>query len=517
MSAFIENNNSNDENDGNNETIQINNKTPAKSYIRDLSALELIQQTINRARNANLNVEYLFDINSKNLKAIYFGDSNIKNLRKELESTTAQRQCNEVLGDSNIEYSTNDSYCFFNLPRPENETENNKYENSKLINSYCWLCGTAFHNKSRAIDCEHIIPILFAVLFLGVCPGNYVEKFSNEMKDAYSLNYLYAHSSCNRKKSNLLLIKWDEKNKKMIFDEENAKKLQDRIIKSKLVKVLNLINTDKEEDILNYKNAMMDNFKSKIEKICDVINKEYKEIRKTKDETTYVKYILDMTKAYLCEKTYLMLNDEMEKREKINELLNKNYGITEEEKINEINALNEELMEDGGKTLNIINTGYNKKIIREDNKIINEVVKEQDEIINKEENINEITKTAEKLKKNPENNPELHIEINKINKINDELNDYFQRLISNVETPMIGKTKTPTINKPPDRKRKLPVKINLDEKFTLVEEEEEKEKENSKRQKFGGNSKRKTIKKRKQKNIRKTIKIIKSNRKIINN
>ena len=498
MSAFnfIENNNSNE----NEENMQTNNKTPVKSYIRDLSALEFIQQTINRARNTNLNVEYLFDINSKNLKAIYFGDSNIKNLRRELEEISAQRQCNEVLGDSNIEYSTNDSYCFFNSPTLEDATENNKYEKSELINSYCWLCGTAFHNKSRAIDCEHIIPILFAVLFLGVCPEKSIKKFSTEMKDAYSLNYLYAHSSCNRKKSNLLLIKWDADNKKMIFDEKNAKILQDRILKSKLVKVLNLIDSKKNEKsaISTYENAMMDNFKSKIEKICHVINKEYKEIRKTKDETTYVKYILDMTKAYLCEKTYLMLNDEMEKREKINELLNKNYHVTEE-----IKTLNEELMEDGGKTLNIINKDVNQKIIREDNEIINEVVKEQDEIINHEENTAIINETAKKL-----NNSKSLSEINKINKINDELNDYFQSLISNVETPMIESQKRKIeYQQWEEGQPQNNVNINLNEVF---------KKRNTGRN-TGGNFKRKTIKKRKQKNIRKTIKKIKSHRKIINN
>jgi len=503
MSAFnfIENNNSNE----NEENMQTNNKTPVKSYIRDLSALEFIQQTINRARNTNLNVEYLFDINSKNLKAIYFGDSKIKNLRKELERITAQKQCNEVLGESNIQYYTNNSYCFFNSPTPENATENNKYEKSELINSYCWLCGTAFHNKSRAIDCEHIIPILFAVLFLGVCPGNSIEKFSNKMIDAYSLNYLYAHSSCNRKKSNILLIKWDADNKKMIFDEKNAQKLQDRILNSKLVKVLNIIDANKNDEsaILTYKNAMMDNFKSKIEKICNVINKEYEEITEKKHETTYVKYILDMTKAYLCEKTYLMLNDEMVKREKINQLLNKNYGITEEEKINEINSLNEELMEDGGKTLNIINTDINKEIINEDNEIINEVVEDQNEIINKEENKNEIYKTAEKIK----NNPELRNEINKIN-------NYFQRLSGNIETPIIEKTtnniKRKTEYQEPEPELEPEPKIvsrNLNKVF---------KKRNTGRN-TGGNFKRKTIKKQKQKNIRKTIKKIKSHRKIINN
>ncbi len=499
MPAFINNNNNSNENE---ENSQINSKTPAKSYIRDSNALELIQQTINRARNTDLNVEYLFDINSKNLKAIYFGDSKIKNLRRELESTTAQKQCNEVLGESNIQYSTNNSYCFFNLPKPKNETENNKYEKSKLINSYCWLCGTAFHNKSRAIDCEHIIPILFAVLFLGVCPGNSVEKFSTEMKNAYSLNYLYAHNSCNRKKSNILLIKWDATNKKMIFDEENAGKLQKRILNSKLVKVLNLIDANKNEEsaILTYKNDMMNNFKSKIEKICDVINAEYQEIMEIKDETTYVKYILDMTKAYLCEKTYLMLNDEMVKREKINELLNKNYDITEEEKIDEINALNEDLMEDGGETLNIINTDVNKEIIKEDNEIINEVVEEQNKIINKEENINEITKTAVKIK----NDPELR---DKINKINDELNDYFQRLSSNVETPLVKVSQNSTNNQQNEitinqqsTKGKRKININLDENFILQ----------GKKQKSDKNSKRKTIKKQKQKNrtknTRKTIK-----------
>lgn len=489
MSAFIGNN----ENENKDEDKIINNKTPAKSYIRDLTALEFIQQTINRARNTNLNVEYLFDINSKNLKAIYFGNSKIKNLRRELERISAQRQCNEVLGDSNIEYSTNNSYCFFNSPTLEHATENNKYEKSELINSYCWLCGTAFHNKSRAIDCEHIIPILFAVLFLGVCPGKSIEKFSTEMKDAYSLNYLYAHSSCNRKKSNILLIKWDEKNKKMIFDEENAKILQDRIIKSKLVKVLNLMNSNNKLDILNYENAMMNNFKSKIEKICDVINKEYKEIRKTKDETTYVKYILDMTKAYLCEKTYLMLNDEMEKREKINELLNKNYGITEEEKINEINALNEELMEDGGETLNIVNRNFNEEIINEANEIINEAVEEQGKIINDKKNTDIINDTAKKL-----NNSKSLSEINRINKINDELNDYFQRLISNVETPIIESQKKRKIEYQQQKEDQPPnnVNINLNNVF---------KKRNTGRN-TGGNSKRKTIKKRKQNKIRKTIK-----------
>lgn len=72
----------------------------------------------------------------------------------------------------------------------------------------CWLCGlTMFNpdgNKNDVIECEHILPVIQAVLFLelglsrppGVTDDN-----------ALKLEYAWAHATCNHPKNNTVFIK----------------------------------------------------------------------------------------------------------------------------------------------------------------------------------------------------------------------------------------------------------------------------------------------------------------------
>lgn len=475
MSAFIENNNSNDENkndenDGNNETIQINYKTPIKTYKRRIS---VTPQTENRKKEDELSLEKLMKLTPKQLETIIFEKLVNENIRKILELKSAKKQCLDVRKDSNTDQSHDNNYCFFNSPTIEQATENNKYEKSELVNSYCWLCGTAFHSKSRAIDCEHIIPLLFAVLFLGIeTTEEKKNNFTKEMINASSLNYLYAHSSCNRKKSNLLLINWN--GEKMVFDKGKADILQKRLLESKLVKVKNLIDTEvqNEEQIKKYKNDMMNNFKSKIEKICELINNEYKELMK--DETSYVKYIINMSKLYLSKKHIEKLKNDIEIRKALTNKLGKKENIYEEKKKIIENAFE--------MTETIIPEKINEEITSMENEIENTVDEESD-LLQKEKNI--IYYTTIKLV-NPNNNKLENIKAQNLE----------TAFISNIGNYQIDEQHTVPIGEPTKGSSEPPP---------------------PKKQKSGGNFKRKTIKKRKQNKIRKTIKKIKSHKKIINN
>ncbi len=480
MSSFIENNNSNENENENEENIQINYITPKKSYKRRLS---VTPETENRRKEDELSLEKLMELTPKQLETIIFEKLVNENIRKILESKSAKTQCLDVREDSNTDQSHDNNYCFFNSPTIETETINNKYENSKLVNSYCWLCGTAFHSKSRAIDCEHIIPLLFAVLFLGIeTTQEKKNNFTNALINASSLNYLYAHSSCNRKKSNLLLIKWN--GKQMVFNEEKANILQKRLLESNLVKVKYLLNIEvqSEENIKKYKNDMMNNFKLKIEKICELINKEYEELMK--DETSYVKYIINMSKLYLSKKHIEKLKNDIEIRKELTNKLGKNQNIDEEK---------EKIIENASELKdNILPKNINNEILSMENEIEN-IADEESDLLQKEKN-NIIQHTSIKLVNQNNNNNKLesikarNLETSFISNIHDSsINKHYI-------VPTVEPTEPPTKNSnEPSKKRK----------YT--------------NQKSDKNSKRKTIKKRKQKNIRKTIKKIKSHRKITNN
>lgn len=72
----------------------------------------------------------------------------------------------------------------------------------------CWLCGlTMFNpdgNKNDVIECEHILPVIQAVLFLELGLSRPPEVTDDE---ALKLEYAWAHATCNHPKNNTVFIK----------------------------------------------------------------------------------------------------------------------------------------------------------------------------------------------------------------------------------------------------------------------------------------------------------------------
>ncbi len=400
-----------------NEEFYLNIKTP-KKYKRRLSKTP---STDNRLKGNELSIENLLNLKYNELEDILFKTPS-SHIRKILEPLSAKKQCENVIGECNINQSNITDYNF----SPE--------ENEK--NSYCWLCGTSFYCRTKAIDCEHIIPLLFAVLFLGIDTNTQIKtenNFTNELINAYNANYLYAHSSCNRKKSNLLLIEWDEENKEMIFNQTNANILQERILKSTLINVQNNFKTHGE----TYKSAMMENFKSKIQIICDLINSEYQDILEDKDETGYVKYIISMSKIYLSKKHIENLQNDIEIRNKLTKYL-ANPTNNKNKIENEMKNIKEEESQEISQT-------SNNSIIKEEMQEIENIKEEEKTLLTVNEK-NILYNTAKKLRKSE-------------NKRNYRYNT-IDRLTNNIDTPLKksrkygGKNKRPKKNQRKTQKRK---------------------------------------------------------------
>lgn len=330
---------STDNNFTSNDFIGDSNKIKRDNRLRRLS---LTAETGNRKKENELSIGKILSLNSKALESILFNSScykgKKKSLRSILEKLRPKKQCQTVIGHCNIMAANDKSYKFFNKKDETQEDENNKYENSPDKNSYCWLCGTSFDCKNREIDCEHVIPLLFAVLFLGINTTNQIKdenKFTEELIKSYSFNYLYAHNSCNRKKSNMLLIDWDDTNKKMIFNEKVGNLLQKRLLES------NLPNVIAHKTNPKYITDMMNNFKSKIEKICNIINEEYNIVRQEKSDTGYVKYIISMAKLYLSKKQIENLESDIKSRNELTHHLYINPTASKQTEIQTLNTQND--------------------------------------------------------------------------------------------------------------------------------------------------------------------------------
>ena len=115
--------------------------------------------------------------------------------------------------------------------------------NHSINQTRCYLCGELCNerNKSKNRDCEHIIPALRSIFFVGIFGNGKVmkrqlqlrEKLTSKYMTFMTLLYDWAHSACNRSsgKSDILLIKFDEYRNKFIGDEENARKLYDNLVR----------------------------------------------------------------------------------------------------------------------------------------------------------------------------------------------------------------------------------------------------------------------------------------------
>ena len=106
----------------------------------------------------------------------------------------------------------------------------------------CWLCNCpitgATYDVPDGPQCEHIIPALRAVMFLGMFTTNKIEKEIKKNYDASeweawlaetARNYLWAHRLCNVGKSDDLIIDFDPNTHAFIPDKTNIMGLQGKI------------------------------------------------------------------------------------------------------------------------------------------------------------------------------------------------------------------------------------------------------------------------------------------------
>lgn len=126
--------------------------------------------------------------------------------RKALERGSADSQCNSVIGP--ITYET-----AYSLLRPSTITK-------------CWLCGlTLIEGEGNKPECEHILPIAEAAMFLGL------HNSKKEYDKLVEKEYGWSHEICNREKGVLFpLLDYDEK---IIVDENAIKGMLNDIINSK--------------------------------------------------------------------------------------------------------------------------------------------------------------------------------------------------------------------------------------------------------------------------------------------
>ncbi len=294
----------------------------------DIRNLELFKhisatRTPARTKDRELYMNKLLLCSTEDIKNVMFlNDEQSQSFRRSIESITASKQCERTIGKKCKNHSG------------ENE---NTPDFRHIDNSRCWLCGFAFECNDD-VDCEHLIPVTFAGLFTGIKSTRRVTDFSKAFQRAYASNYLYAHASCNRSKSDLLLITWDEATGKMVFNHETGIELQQRI--------LNIIQRKYPTYRVNsnkYTDDMMNNYRDKMNIICDFINREYNAFLKNGlSMTDYIKYIVSMTQIYFSKKRLESMNPEHIRRESLNEIISINKEIGDEaSRVFDIVKLNE--------------------------------------------------------------------------------------------------------------------------------------------------------------------------------
>lgn len=94
----------------------------------------------------------------------------------------------------------------------------------------CYICGLSLKNGDN-LECEHILPVAQACLFLDLYRDEYKqimksgEKLSSlhsQIKENLGVEYKWAHECCNQIKSHISFIKFDEKKNEFILDEDSS-------------------------------------------------------------------------------------------------------------------------------------------------------------------------------------------------------------------------------------------------------------------------------------------------------
>lgn len=282
------------------------NEVEIPEEIRNLDLFNKIKnnQTPARTKDRELYIGKLLKCTADDIKKImFFGDSEVRSFRKDIESIAAKKQCETTIGHK----------CLLPGLSPD-------FDFTHIDNSRCWLCGYSFM-CSDGVDCEHLIPITFAGLFTGIKSTSRVGDFTEAFIRAYNTNYLYAHASCNRSKSALMLLKWDDDTNKMVFDEDAGIKLQRRILNVAPIK----------NDTRPYADSMLENYRAKMDVICEFINREYSVFLKHGlSMTDYIKYIVSMTQLYFSKKRLKSLKPDKDRRESLSEIASITHAIDAE-------------------------------------------------------------------------------------------------------------------------------------------------------------------------------------------
>lgn len=143
----------------------------------------------------------------------------------------------------------------------------------------CWICGFAFDNDIPYMrpNCDHILPVIQAVFFLGLySTRKVIPTNKEELKNMiYELEYAWAHAGCNILKSNIVLIKETidpiTKTPKWSVDEENVEKLLTTIKTTKTADLAEIQSkiTDPKEWFGTQKGNVID----RVKKITDFISR----------------------------------------------------------------------------------------------------------------------------------------------------------------------------------------------------------------------------------------------------
>lgn len=232
-------------------------------YIRFMKCLK---------RSLTSNEECSFDsdkmiseYSSKNISDIIFENMDTK-LRSVIEPLTASKQCMQTIG---------------------------KCGNPCI----CWLCGNKIKPETDSIHCDHVLPIIRAIMFSAIKSTKKIEnrnEFEPEKLNQYLMeSYNYAHGLCNIKKSDAIMIKMGTSS--IVYDEEEglalARKIYDVIP----------YNLPKNKEL--WIKEQSKKYREKIEKLLVPINKEIELILSIEGTTmeTYLKYTMQIMKSYSAE------------------------------------------------------------------------------------------------------------------------------------------------------------------------------------------------------------------------
>jgi 5-methylcytosine-specific restriction endonuclease McrA len=201
----------------------------------------------------------------------YVFDNVDANLRKTMESLSASEQCRKTIGTCN--------------------------------DCICWICGTPIQ-ASPPPECDHILPIARSILFSGIKTTKKMEKQassfgenpdSQKIMDYFKLSYAYAHKNCNQKKSDIVLIRWDEPTKSIVYNTKQGCVLSEKITTEVLGK------PKESADTKETKEKLYGVYKEKIERLLGPINQEIKHILDLTDGNMDVfwAYTIEIMKTYI--------------------------------------------------------------------------------------------------------------------------------------------------------------------------------------------------------------------------